>query len=123
MRSASDKVEAGKIFVWGQAGEILKKLCDKRMLAIAQENPNYFLSLIANSEIKTIIKAIMDDSEIVFNDDIKKDIIRLNEVDSTFRETVKFLHGAEDMLSTGSFLTGEMEEKSAFMRLKYGGDD
>lgn len=122
MRSSSDKVEAGKIFVWGQAGQILKDLDEKRMLAIAQHNPNYYLSLMANSEIKDIIKAIMD-KDFDLPDNIKKDIINLNEKDCIFREVAKFLREAEDMLSTGSFLTGEMDEKTALMRLRYGGDD
>lgn len=109
-----DRIEAGKILVWGHIGQELKDLDPQRVLAIAQDDPKYFLSLIANDEIDDIIKIVWDEG---LTPEAETLILESNKLQAIFEEVASFLHGAEDMLSTGSFLTGELKSEQALLRL------
>ena len=112
----TDKIEAGKIFVWGNIGKDIKALDEDRMLAVAQKDPDYHLALKCNSEVSDIVKALRD-SKGVLTDKIKSMVINTNNKDNLFREISAFLQESEDMLSIGSFMTGEMAKKTALMKL------
>lgn len=119
MESPSSRIEASKILVWGHLGEELKKLDPERVLAIAQQDPKYFLSLIANEEIEGFIEALIEKGE-GLTPELEEFITACNKNQAIFIEVAKFLHATEDMLSTGSFLTGQIAGDSAIMRLLEG---
>lgn len=120
----SDAIERGKIFVWGQFGQELKEKDPERLWAIAQQNPEYFLAVISNAEIETIIKDILDSGELT--KETMELIMTSNKLDDIFRQISIFMKESPDMLSIGSFLTGETEEKKAFLvtpKAKLEGDE
>lgn len=121
----SDRTEAALVLVWGQMGKKLQNLDAERMLAVAQDNPNYFLAVTANNEHLAIIRAMKDpkyqDSP-KFREKVKAAIRDVSAHDNLFREVTEFLHDSEDMLSTGSFLTGELKNRHASLLLS-GVDD
>ncbi|GAI88734.1 unnamed protein product [marine sediment metagenome] len=90
------------------------------MLAIAQADPDYYMSVLANKDISEVIVSIIKDEGLT--DETKQKIMALNELDNVFREISAFMQEVEDMLSIGSFMTGELEKKRAFMEL-YGGQE
>jgi hypothetical protein len=105
----------GKIFVWGQVGQQLKEIDEKRMLAIGQKDSNYSLSIQANEKILAMVREMKQGKTF---DDIKSDIDKLNYLDDLFRQVVEFLHEKpHDLISIGSFITGELESKSALLDL------
>lgn len=110
----SDSAERGKIFVWGDYGQSLKNIDEKRIHAIAQSNPNHYLAMISNSEISEIIKEIVENGEL--SESTKQKIQKSVSNDSLFSEIAKLLRVQTDMLSIGSFLTGEKEKNKAFMK-------
>lgn len=112
----SSRIEASKILVWGHIGQELKELDPERVLAIAQQNPNYYLALLSNKEIQSIITEIYESGK-GLTEEHKKLIRAWNKNQAVFIEVAKFLHATEDMLSTGSFLTGELEGEQAILRL------
>ena len=116
----TDKQDLANIFIWGNVGEKLKGLDAERLMAIAQSDPNYYLSVIANDELDDMIRVLVEKGELT--DDIEKAIRHTNKMDNIFREIAEFLHESEDMLSTGSFIVGEVEEKTALLRLIKGTD-
>lgn len=120
MISTTDKQDLANIFIWGTVGERLKRLDEKRLLAIAQDKPHYYLSVIANDEIDKMIRVLAETGE--FNDEIKKTVRQINERDNIFRQITKFLHNSDDMLSTGSFIVGDLPEKTAMLRLMSEGE-
>jgi hypothetical protein len=110
----SSRIEASKILVWGHIGQELKDLDPERVLAIAQQDPKYFLSLIANGEIETFIDSVIESG---LTEEIERFITDCNKKQAIFIEVAEFLHSSEDMLSTGSFLTGQIESEKAILRL------
>ena len=117
MQMSNDNIDGGKIFVWGQIGEMLKELDKKRLISIAEKNSNYTYSRMANDEILDLVRRMKAGESF---DKIKPDIDELNELDNIFREIAEFLHEKpHDMLSIGSFITGELESKKAFLDLGY----
>ena len=111
----SDNTDAGKIFIWAQVGEKLKEIDEKRILSISQQDSNYSLSIQANEKILEIVQQIKNGLEFK---DIKSEIDDLNYKDDMFRQVVEFLHEKpHDLLSIGSFITGELESKTALLDL------
>lgn len=137
-----DKTDAGLILVWGQTGQKLTARDSERILAIAQKDPDYFLAIKANKEHMAIVdmlkepeyienpdydekdisKKYIKNPEFNFNS-VKVSIVKVSENDNLFREVADFLHDADDMLSTGSFLTGELKNKHAKLLLTGGDSD
>lgn len=115
----TDSIERSKIFIWGQVGKQLKDMDDERMLAIAQDDPDYFMSILANRDISEIIIQIIKEKGL--SKESKKLILAVNKFDSVFREISQFMQHTEDMLSIGSFMTGELDKKKAMWILS-GGD-
>lgn len=111
-------LEGAKILVWGAVGDKLKTLDKNRMLALIQEDPDYYLSVITNMEMDEVIKALLSlegtDEEIP--DSLEALIYKMNKLDTIFIEATKFLHESGDMLATGSFITGEFEQKKAILK-------
>ena len=122
---SSDKVEASINFVWGNVGEQLKALDEIRMLALAQSNPNYSLSVITNIEMESLIKEIFDSENEIgfFTTELKNKIVELNKKDVTFREIAKFFKDSNDMLSVGSTITGNIKSQKLPMRYEYAKPD
>lgn len=108
--------EKGKIFVFGNYGEILKEKDAKRIHAIGQQNSHHYLSVIANQDAQEIVKAIIE-SDMELTDDVIKLIMDLNETHDIFVQFSKYMRIQGDMLSIGSFLTGEKESDKAFLKL------
>lgn len=108
----SDRIEASRIFIFGQIGQKLKELDDRRLLAIAHERPHRYLSTLANEDIEALVSDLMESGEL----DLEA-IGEINELDNTFREIAKFLHESDDMLSTGSFILGQIENESAHLKI------
>lgn len=119
---ASDRIEASKILVWGQIGDDLKKKSPRRMFAIAQDNPNYSLGVVALSEIRRIRDKLKSINHRV-TPEIVEMVAETNEHDDLFREIATFLQASDDMLSVGSFMMGETEKKTAIMKLLEGEKD
>jgi PIN domain nuclease of toxin-antitoxin system len=117
-------VEGAKILVWGAVGDELKNLDKKRMLAIIQDDPDFYLSVISNMETDILIEKLLKLSEDtgefmngeILGKDIEKFIYDINKLDVIFSEATKFLHDSNDMLATGSFVTGEFEQKQAILK-------
>lgn len=137
-----DRVEASLVLVWGQLGNRLQRRDAERLLAAAQADPDYFLAVVANREHMAIIelmrlpdyvknpKYVAGGSEPEYLTNPLKDIntvkaaIRaVSENDNLFREVAEFLHASQDMLSTGSFLTGELKNQHAKLLLTGGYDE
>ena len=110
----NSRIEASKILVWGHIGQELKSLDPKRVLAIAQQDPRYYLSIIANKEIDTMIREVYEKG---LSPKIEEEIAESNRLEALFEEVADFLHNSEDMLSTGSFLTGELKGDQALLRI------
>lgn len=110
--------EGAKILVWGAVGDKLKKIDPKRMLALIQQDPNYFLSVIGNIETDELIEKIIKwaNTEDEWPKEIDELVYQINKLDSLFIETSKFLHESHDILATGSFVTGEFEQKKAILK-------
>lgn len=109
----TDRIDAGKIFVWGHIGKDIKALDAHRMLAIAQQNPDYHLAIQANDEISAAL-AKLDKDNI---DAAIEAIHKTDKLDNMFREMAAFLHESDDMLSTGSFMTGELAKRKGMMEI------
>lgn len=106
--SDSIQQDLSKIFVYGQVSELLNQKDKKRVIAILQNDPNYYLSLLNNIE--------MTDLYTKFKSNPKKLIDELNKIsnnDNMFREISAFMHDTNDMLSIGSFVMGEKKGKEA----------
>ena len=110
--------EGAKILVWGAVGDKLKKIDPKRMLALIQQDPNYFLSVIGNIETDELIAKILEwaNTKKEWPKEIDDLVYQINKLDSLFLETSKFLHESQDILATGSFVTGEFEQKKAILK-------
>ena len=117
----TDKSDASINFVWGHVGKKLQKLDPERMLCLTQQNPDLKLSVLTNIEIDELIKELFSDKRDIpnFNLEIKKKILKLNNVDNTFRETSRFLRYKQDMLSIGSAITGQIERTNLPLRIDY----
>lgn len=112
-------IDGAKILVWGAVGDKLKSLDKNRMLALIQDDPDYFLSVIANIEVDELIAKLISLGEDCTDEEfktIKAFIRRINKLDAVFMEATKFLHDSGDMLATGSFITGEFEQKRAILK-------
>ena len=92
-------------FVWGHVGKKLQKLDNERYLAITQNSAHEFLSRIYNNRMEKIISDLPKNIETFF-DDIEHE----NYLDNLFRQVSAFMRGNSDMVSIGSFLTGELEK-------------
>jgi len=138
----SDRTEASLVLVWGQLGQKLQRRDALRLLAVAQKDPDYFLAVTANKEHLALIQSMKvpeyienpkyteggDEPQYLKNPDYNpegiKDAIRgVSANDNLFREVAEFLHDSDDMLSTGSFLTGELKNKHARLLLNQGVDE
>lgn len=112
-------IDAAKIFIWGAIGDELKNLDKKRMMALLQQSPEYHLAVLANIDVDVIIRKLIaiegDNPELT--EEIEELIYQLNYRDNIFAEATAFLHIMGDMLSTGSFITGEFEQKQAILKL------
>lgn len=120
----TDQQEAGKIFIWGQVGKQLQTLDKKRMLAIIQDKPNIHLSRLANDEILTASDKLFEGDDITVEQlaQYRKTINKTNDLDNTFRQTAHLLKDSQDMLSIGSAMTGEIENKKGYLKIHYGGE-
>lgn len=112
----SDNIDGAKIFIWAQIGEKLREIDETRILCVAESNPHYTLSALANDEILNAI-ALLNNGDI----DAETMIELLNETnlrDELFRQISKFLQTEpRDLLSVGSFVAGETKSKTAFLDL------
>ena len=117
----TDKSDASINFVWGHVGKKLQKLDPERMLSLTQQNPDYKLSVLTNIEIDELIKELFPDDKDIpnLNKNIKDKILKLNNVDNTFREIARFLRYKQDMLSIGSTITGQIERTNLPLRIDY----
>lgn len=116
----SSGYEDGKILVFAKLGKQLKEIDEKRILAIAQDNPNKYLFNIYENEITILLEKlenIDDDNVKEFKKQILKDLLRHNETDNIFYELNKFLTKSDDMLSIGSFLTGHDNRKHKLAKI------
>lgn len=106
-----DNVDRGKTLVWGNFGKEIKDLDEKRLYAIAQNNPEYYLNLILTEELDIIfdklLSALDNDEDI---DEFLNEIFDSNKKHNLFKEINSFLTQSDDMLSIGSFLTGEFDK-------------
>lgn len=102
--------DRGNIFVWGNFGKKLQKLDKDRYFAITQNSPHEFLSRIYNRNMEKIINDM--DYENLF-DNMEKE----NDLDNLFRQVAGFMRGNSDMVSIGSFLTGELERQTKLGRI------
>jgi len=113
-------IEGAKILVFGAVGDKLKKLDPERMMSVIQSNPDYFLSVIGNMEsiemIDKILKWAHNKESVNIPKDIQEAIFKTTKHDSLFKETSDFLHESNDILATGSFVTGEFEQKQAILK-------
>lgn len=110
-----DETDKGKIFVWGNFGKEIKKLDEKRLLAICQNNPDYFLSLIYCDELEKIFNKLLSEIDELEKDEMVSDeilnaIFENNKLHDLFNEINDFLTQSNDMISIGSFLTGEFDK-------------
>ena len=103
----NDKQNDSTNLVWSYVGEWFKRIDNERMIAIAQNNPNYFLSQFAQKEAFEIIEAL-ENNKWEFDDNILELISESNKKDNAFRETAKYLNQSDDKLSAGSFITGNI---------------
>ena len=111
----NDRIDASKIFIWGQIGQSLKDMDEQRILAIAQKNYGYHLGILSNREILLLIDEMKSGIEY---QELKDKFTAINITDNIFREIAKFLHHEpRDLLSIGSFVTGEVESKTALLDL------
>ena len=111
--------DGAKVLVWGAVGDELKKLDKKRMMALIQDDPDFFLSVITNRETDILLDKLdkLEESDNEgLPEDIKEYIREINKLDAIFSEATKFLHESNDMLATGSFITGEFEQKQAILK-------
>lgn len=117
----TDSSDASINFVWGYVGKKLQKLDTERMLCLAQQNPDYHLSILTNIELDTIIKELFSGKKDIpnLNAEIQKKILKLNKVDNTFREIARFMRYKQDMLSIGSAITGQIDRTNLPMRFDY----
>lgn len=120
----TDQQEAGKIFIWGQVGKQLQDLDKTRMLAIIQDKPNIHLSRLANDEILKASDKLFEGDDIDPDKlaEYRKTITQTNDLDNVFRQTAQLLKDSNDMLSIGSAMTGEIENKKGYLKIHYGGD-
>lgn len=109
----SDRIEASRIFIFGQIGQQLKEMDERRLIAIAHNKPHRHLSTIANEDIEELIATLFNSDELDF-----EALAEINELDNNFREIAKFLHDSDDMLSTGSFILGQLENESAHLKIQ-----
>ncbi len=114
-------IEGAKILVFGAVGDKLKKIDPKRMMALIQSDPDYFLCVIGNTQTDDIIDTIKEwiantDDTTPLPKNIEDEIIKINNLDNIFTEATKFLHESNDILATGSFVTGEFEQKQAILK-------
>lgn len=107
-------MDGAKILVFGAVGDKLKKIDPKRMMALIQQDPSFFLNVIANIEADEIIELILGADDITEN--IEKAIIQSNKLHTIFTEAADYLHEANDTLATGSFVAGEFEQKKAILK-------
>jgi len=115
-------IDGAKILVWGAIGDELKKLDSKRMMALLQQNPKFHLSVLANMDTEKLIQKLIElyvdeDTDAELTEEIEEMIYQINYLDNVFFEATEFLHNMGDMLSTGSFMTGEFEQKQAILKL------
>ena len=116
------KIDEAKIFIWGQLGERLKGKDAERLLAIAQENPDYFLSVLANEDLADIVAKYHELGK-EMTPELLKLVKDMNRNDATFREIAEFMNQSGDMLSTGSAALGEIETiNKALWLIKSRGD-
>lgn len=117
----TDKSDASINFVWGHVGKKLQKLDPERMLCLTQQNPDYRLSILTNIELDSLIKDLFPDNKDIpnLNKNIQEKILKLNNVDNTFRETARFLRYKQDMLSIGSAITGQIDRSKLPLRFDY----
>jgi hypothetical protein len=113
-------IDGAKILVWGAVGDKLKVLDKNRMLALIQDDPDFYLAVIANMEADTLIEMLLkiqsDDEDLNVLKDIEEYVYKINKLDAVFSEATEFLHDSGDMLATGSFITGEFEQKYAILK-------
>lgn len=116
----SGGTEGAKILVFGAVGDKLKKLDPDRMMAVIQSDPDYFLAILGNMESIKAIDAIIEwansDNTDDLPDTIKKEIFKTTKHDSLFKEIAQYLNDSNDILATGSFVTGEFEQKQAILK-------
>lgn len=107
-----DNADRGKILVWGNFGKEIKKLDEKRLFAVTQNNPDYFLNLILSDELDIIFDKLIDEIENdnKISDETLEKIFKSNNLHNLFKEINEFLTQSDDMLSIGSFLTGEFDK-------------
>lgn len=106
----SDESETAKKLVWAEVGKLFKDKDSERILAIALENPKYFLYTQYNKEVDTITKAMFKDLKNV--ETYLTKIEDLNQIHDLFMEVSKYLKETKDMLSTGSFLTTKTKKQN-----------
>ena len=92
-------------FVWGHVGKKLQKLDNQRYLAIGQNSAHEYLSRIYNKNMQKHIKLLPDKA-----DEYLIAIEHENELDNLFRQIALFMRGNSDMVSIGSFVTGQLEK-------------
>jgi len=106
----------GLIFVWGNFGKKLEKKDKKRLLAIAQNNPDFFLNTLYDMEVLDIIDDI-NETGLLENEKTLLDIIELNDNHNLFKEINEFFTVNPDNLSTGSLLTGNLDKTGRFAQI------
>jgi len=110
-----DNTQDGLIFVWGQVGKRLQKLDTDRLIAIAQNDSDYHLTIIYNSEIENLIDDIHENG---LTDELKKSILESNKKHNIFKEVHDYFKQSSDNLSVGSLLTGELDKSERFARIR-----
>lgn len=125
--SANQGVEGARLLVFGAIGDKLKSLDSKRVLAIIQQNPDYYLCSIGNIETELMIdelvkwaQEIPDDADPSVLENLPKSlgtqIRKVIEHDALFAEIAEFLHTSGDILAAGSFVTGEFQQKQGVLK-------
>lgn len=125
--SSNQGVEGARLLVFGAIGDKLKSLDSKRIMAIIQDNPDYYLCSIGNIETEQMIQDLLkwareepkDTESVEFEDlptPLKSQIRKVIEHDDLFAEIANLLNKSGDILAAGSFVTGEFQQKQGVLK-------
>ena len=123
------KTEDSNIFLWGHFRKILEPLDSERYLAICQNSPKRYLVQIYNKNIEKYINDLFfikeqTDLPVILKKELFIEtyikIEQENYLHNFFNQVSQFMRMGGDMVSIGSFLTGELKKSKNKGKLVYG---